>query len=340
MFKKEGDVKMVHFCEQCHDTVDVVEKEERKIHQIRDKDVTYIAKMTYCKTCNSVVWDRDFHDFNLSQLEIAYREEENLIQVSEIETLLAKYNIGKRPFSSLLGWGELTVTRYVDGETPTKPYSNWLKLLLNDPPTMDNLLEENKANITEAAYKKCKKAISDRLSFINQTEKTTIQIVADYFLYKCEDITPLALQKLLYYGQSFHRVFFEKFLFEDDCEAWVHGPVFKNIYEQYKFYGYQSIKNASTQDFSDEWLSDSQKDLLDSIVKNFGCYSGKILEEMTHTEVPWQLTRAGLMETESSCKLIPKQLLTKYFMEVKEKYTMLNVEDIRDYSSDMFQKIH
>ena len=45
-----------------------------------------------------------------------------------------------------------------------------------------------------------------------------------YLLYKCEDITPLALQKALYYVQGFYYAFEGRFLFDEDCEAWVHGP--------------------------------------------------------------------------------------------------------------------
>ncbi|MEG1410368.1 MAG: DUF4065 domain-containing protein [Terrisporobacter sp.] len=26
-------------------------------------------------------------------------------------------------------------------------------------------------------------------------------------------------------------------LFKEDCEAWVHGPVYKVVYEEYKEYG-------------------------------------------------------------------------------------------------------
>ena len=54
----------------------------------------------------------------------AFREKEGLISVSEMELILDKYDIGKRPLSLLLGWGEGTLTRYLDGDIPTKQYSD------------------------------------------------------------------------------------------------------------------------------------------------------------------------------------------------------------------------
>jgi len=55
-----------------------------------------------------------------------------------------KYNIGKRPISLLLGWGEMTFTRYCDGDMPTKQYSDVLQRIYDDPAFYLSLLEENK----------------------------------------------------------------------------------------------------------------------------------------------------------------------------------------------------
>ena len=71
-----------------------------------------------------------------------------------MELILKKYDIGKRPLSLLLGWGESTLTRYLDGDIPTKQYSNTLKKILNNPDDMKDLLEKNKDNIKDVAYRK------------------------------------------------------------------------------------------------------------------------------------------------------------------------------------------
>ncbi|MCR5186573.1 MAG: DUF4065 domain-containing protein [Clostridia bacterium] len=44
----------------------------------------------------------------------------------------------------------------------------------------------------------------------------------------------LALQKMLYYAQGFYKAFTNNYLFDDDCQAWTHGPVYNTIYTEYK----------------------------------------------------------------------------------------------------------
>ena len=38
-------------------------------------------------------------------------------------------------------------------------------------------------------------------------------------------LSVLKLQKLLYYVEAWHVAFFNKMLFDDEFQAWVHGPV-------------------------------------------------------------------------------------------------------------------
>lgn len=73
-----------------------------------------------------------------------------------------------------------------------------------------------------------------------------IKDLAEFIIRHCEitqnSISNLKLQKLLYYIQAWHLVFFEKHpLFNDEPEAWVNGPVYREVYNQYKPYGYAEI---------------------------------------------------------------------------------------------------
>ena len=153
------------------------------------------------------------------------------------------------------------------------------------------------------------------------------------------EITPLALQKQLYYSQGFHVAFTGNYLFYNNCEAWAHGPVYRNIYYKYKNYGYDPIEGKDFS-FGDIKLSIVEKEILDSVIRNFGCYSGKVLEKMTHIEEPWRVTRKDLNDNEGSDLIIEKDLIAKYFKEIKSKYNMLNISDIRDYSTDLFKKLY
>ncbi len=335
---------MKGFCEECRDYVDFTIKEVKKNKEIRGKSIEYTAKIAFCSECNNEIFVSELRDQNLESLDRNYRLTESLIQVFEIKEVLEKYDIGKRPLSLVLGWGEGTLTRYVNGDIPTRQYSDVLKRVKKDPEFMLELLEKSKDKVTERAYNNCLSAIQrilkkekELMLAIHSEEK--IDSVVKYIIYKSMEITPLALQKLLYYSQSFFKTFTGEFLFNNDCEAWVHGPVYKNIYFKYKDHGYNPI-DEDIDLFRHFDLSEIEKTVIDTVILNFGCYSGKILENMTHAERPWRETRNGLEDHERSDRIIAKDLIDEYFKQILEKYNMINVSDIRDYSTDLFEKIY
>lgn len=58
-----------------------------------------------------------------------------------------------------------------------------------------------------------------------------------------------------------------------------------------------------------------------------------------HKELPWLLTRDGLSPEMKSERVIDKELIEDYFVNIKNKYNMINPEDIQDYAQDMFIKV-
>ncbi|KJS16154.1 MAG: zinc finger/helix-turn-helix protein [Peptococcaceae bacterium BRH_c4b] len=334
---------MIGFCEKCHDMVEYSVKEEKKTKIIKGKEIKYTGRVAFCSECEDELFVADVRDYNLQMLDIAFREQEKLISVSEIESILERYKIGKRPLSLLLGWGEVTVTRYLNRDIPTKQYSETLKKILYDPNYMAEILEKNKEKITTHAYTVCKQALE---KIDNGTVQKTFELENEgkidsfvkYLLNNCAEVTPLALQKLLYYVQGFYKAFQGEYLFKDDCEAWVHGPVYRNIYYKYKDHGYNPIEESNV-NYGEINLSMPEKEIIDSVITNFACYSGKVLEKMTHIETPWRVTRRGLGDNEVSDMIINKELIANYFVGIKSKYNMLNISDIRDYSTDLFKKL-
>lgn len=132
--------------------------------------------------------------------------------------------------------------------------------------------------------------------------------IAKYFINELHP-EPLKLQKLLYFAQGFSYAFYDKELFNDDFEAWVHGPVIPSIYHEYKSYEYNPIDlNYNLKDFNKDVI-----DILEYVKRNYAKYDGKYLEEITHKEEPWLLSRTGLDPDERSDKTIPKSNIAAYF---------------------------
>ena len=87
---------------------------------------------------------------------------------------------------------------------PTKQYSEILSKIYENPIYYAELLQAGKENLkTTAAYEKSKKAV-DALILEADEPISKIEAVVRTILNQCGDITPLTLQKALYYIQGFY----------------------------------------------------------------------------------------------------------------------------------------
>lgn len=122
-------------------------------------------------------------------------------------------------------------------------------------------------------------------------------------------ITPLKLQKLLYYAQGFHLINTGHRLFGAELEAWTHGPVVRQIYNEYRHLGYRVIPAepfVNKDPFrGDELLKKEEVETIKEVWDAFGNLDGKTLEELTHQEDPWLNTDIN--------KEIDVELIREYF---------------------------
>lgn len=132
---------------------------------------------------------------------------------------------------------------------------------------------------------------------------------ANYFLFLDEEndgdgISNLKLQKLVYYAQGFYSAIFKAALFDDEIEAWAHGPVIASLYHQFKQYGKNPI--PFERGVNPGSVSEDEKGLIEEVYEVMGQYSAWKLRNMTHEESPW-------INHESSAGVIPKNEIEEYF---------------------------
>ena len=118
--------------------------------------------------------------------------------------------------------------------------------------------------------------------------KVSILDVASWFLSK-EAMTHKKLQKLCYYVQAWGLALYNKELIDSEFQAWVHGPVSRELYNKYRSNGWEDIpKLESFQPCNTQFFSDEKNlHLLDSVWLTYGDKSGNELEALTHQEAPW-----------------------------------------------------
>ena len=323
------------FCENCREEVSYTVTSAPMSGTIRGTEYPYSGKEATCSNCGAPVYIAEINDFNLKALYDEFRKANGIISLEHILEIPKKYDIGKRPLSLLLGWGEQTFSRYCDGDMPTRQYSYILNKIYDNPEYYSEILEKGKSNLKSlTSYSKSKKAVNKLLTLEADTK---ISCAIKYLLNQCEDITPLALQKALYYIQGFYSAFYNDFIFSEDCEAWAHGPVYRDIYFRYRDYQFDPI--SSCEEFDKSVLSVQERSIFDSVVNHLCCYSGKVLEQFTHNETPWIRARNGLPVGAPSNRIISQESIHEYFYSVKEKYNMITPDDIHIYAQKMFLRI-
>lgn len=148
------------YCDNCCKEVDFVVKEETLSSKIKGKIVKFKGKSAYCIDCGEYVFVDEIEDSNIILAREAFRKLMGIISIQEINNILDKYQISKRPLSLVLGWGELTLTRFYEGFIPTIQYSDALKDILYNPKTFLNKLKKNKNLIKPRVYEKSFAAVS------------------------------------------------------------------------------------------------------------------------------------------------------------------------------------
>lgn len=326
------------FCIECREETDYELKEETRTRIVKEKEYHYKTIVAYCKKCGEEVSVPGLADKDMELFDTCYRQTEDIISLSEIRSLMDTYHLGKAPLSLTLGFGEVTISRYFDGQIPSKKYSDIMRTALYYPEYMLELLHKNRQKIRLTAYQKALKAIQNAMDTPKATPE--IQTIINYILNEVVEITPLALQKLLYFSQGLYLARHKTPLFNDNCEAWIHGPVYPEVYNQYKQYGYNPIEDEGVflKDDSAR-LSDSAKEILNLVINSFGIYSGKFLEKITHKETPWITARGGIESIEYSKNPIPKESIQSYFEKIQNQYGMSNCDEVKHYIQDMTESI-
>ncbi len=119
---------------------------------------------------------------------------------------------------------------------------------------------------------------------------TSAKTVAEYILYLSgknaeSDVTPLKLQKLLYFAEGLNLAIKGTSLFFEDLEAWHYGPVVPCVYQEYKYAGRRAIEAPA--DFDEKCLNDEEKTVIEMTLDLYGQYSPQKLVEITHQEPPY-----------------------------------------------------
>ncbi len=137
--------------------------------------------------------------------------------------------------------------------------------------------------------------------------------VANYFIWLANEtgsfLSNLKLQKLVYYAQAWHLAIEDSPLFEEDFEAWIHGPVLPILYQKYQSFSWKPIIENVVKPTLNPQLEKFLQEIADVYL---GCDAYE-LKRMTNQEDPWKLARGNLPIDSPSRDIIKKEWMKDYY---------------------------
>lgn len=325
------------YCMNCRKDTDYNLQKKYILKTIKNKEYTFNITIARCSMCNEEMNISGLIDKNIQEIDDQYREYEGIVSNDDIYKLMHIYKLGKAPLSLALGFGEITITRYLSGQIPSKEYSDIIRSALSSPTYMKKLLIKNKGKIAAVSFNKAMSVATQMENQFSVSDKM-LQVIA-YVFEELEEVTPLMLQKILYFIQGLSYAVNHRPMFYEECEAWVHGPVYREVYDMFKDFKYNPIDDARFALFESikDQLSIEDKQIIDLVSNTFGMYSGKMLEKITHKEDPWKIARKGYSDNIISHNVLSKQLIKDYYQTISKKYDLSCEDGINSYIKDMLK---
>lgn len=147
--------------------------------------------------------------------------------------------------------------------------------------------------------------------------------VAKYLLARALDdgelVSPLKMQKLVYYAYVWFLIERKKKLFNEEIEAWPMGPVVASLYQELKHYGSAPIGEdylGSNKESAIKQLlekTNGAREILDKVYEKYDSLTAFELVRLTHNEKPWLIAREGLGPDDPSLHAIADQDILEYY---------------------------
>ena len=318
------------YCPYCKEEVEY-KIEKRELKEFRGIEVNTFENVAICNECNQDLYVNKIEDENNERIYKIYREKANIIKAEDIVKLREKYDISQRELTAILGFGKMTINRYERGGLPTKSQSDYIKLLIENEDKFIKKVNEayKNNNITEKTYKKIvaegqeenisKKRVQENIrrylkEVLNRKpdiyngykslDLEKVENIISYIASKVKNLTITSLNKYLWY--------IDMLSFNKRAVA-ITGLTYQNqkfgptiVYKKYDELSllddkYQredietengnTTKIISNDNFNLDKISDSEKEIIDTIIKLLKNKKVTDISEMSHREDGWKKTK-------------------------------------------------
>lgn len=318
------------YCPYCKKEVEY-KIEKRDIKEFRGIEINTYENVAICKECCQDLYVNEIEEKNNERIYELYREKANIIKPQDIVDLREKYDISQRELTSILGFGKMTINRYERGGVPTKSQSDYIKLLIeNDDKFIEKVKEAyKKNNINEKTYEKIlskelynnvsKKEVQDNLrkylKFVlnrkpdiyngyKELDIEKIENIISYIASRVKNLTITSLNKYLWYidmlsfnqrsvaitGLTYQNQKFGPTIVDKKYDE-ISLLDDKYIREDIETENGNTTKIISNENYNLEKISDSERKIIDTIIKILKNKSVTDISELSHKEAGWKKTK-------------------------------------------------
>ena len=318
------------YCPFCKKEVEY-KIEKRDIKEFRGIEINTYENVAICKECHQDLYVNEIEEKNNERIYELYREKANIIKPQDIIELRGKYDISQRELTAILGFGKMTINRYERGGVPTKSQSDYIKLLIdNNDKFIEKVKEAYKNNnINEKTYEKIvskelnnnitKKEVQDNirkyLKFVLNRKpdiyngyKTLdiekIENIISYIASKVKNLTITSLNKYLWYidmlsfnqrsiaitGLTYQNQKFGPTIVDKKYDE-ISLLDEKYTREDIETENGNTTKIISNGNYNLDKISDTERKIIDTIIKILKNKSVTDISELSHKEEGWKKTK-------------------------------------------------
>lgn len=322
--KRKGNYNMKKYCPFCdkEHEISIIERESKNL--IKGDEILSIEKVYHCEETGLEFSDGELMDNNLQCARNAYRIKNNLLTSDEIKEIRDKYSLSQSDLALILGWGEVTITRYETKEIQNANYDLVLRKIKDNPYMLYDYYLININNFPPKKQQKIAKKIISVAPSIEQADSLIENTLEKKYFSIKEEITGgvkinlskinAIINRILEHGIELYKTKFAKLLWYIDNNyyqktkksmtglAYLHMnygacPLGLDLILDSK-----NIKIEETEDeeaniykiieaHSDYKLDEKERESIDFIVEKFKNYSSKEIVSYMHEEKAYLNTK-------------------------------------------------
>lgn len=318
------------YCPYCKKEVDY-KIEKRDVKEFRGIEINTYENVAVCKECHQDLYVNEIEEENNERIYEIYREKANIIKPQDIVNLRKKYGISQRELTAILGLGKMTINRYERGGVPTKSQSDYIRLLIdNDNKFIEKVKEAYKSgNINDKTFDKIVPKKIDIISIRQQIQEVMrvylkdslnrkpdiyngyqsidiekIENIISYIASKVKNLTITSLNKYLWFidilsfnkrgiaitGLTYqHQKFGPTIIGKKYDEISLLDD--KYTREDIETENGNTTKIKSNGNYNLDIISDTEKEIIDTIIKILKNKTVTDISELSHKEEGWKKTK-------------------------------------------------